>query len=165
MARNAPTDHNSWNGLILLCPCLSSCNFLTNSTDLFGKSDLLSTGIIPTVRINKKLQSLSLVLHKWTFCFIFVDVHTEKKLPAVRRSWFRAFEVNLGVLYLLIVVGIMTRCEEFDPNMLDVWFWTLEVKWFDAADLIVFSSCSTLLCFSYFTGKHTNSKLVTVMLL
>ncbi|XP_076735432.1 CD209 antigen-like protein 2 isoform X2 [Maylandia zebra] len=37
------------------------------------------------------------------------DVHTEKKLPAVRRSWFRAFEVNLGVLYLLIVVGIMTR--------------------------------------------------------
>ncbi|CAI5692037.1 unnamed protein product [Oreochromis niloticus] len=37
------------------------------------------------------------------------DVHTEKKLPAVRRSWFRAFEVNLGVLYLLIVLGIMTR--------------------------------------------------------
>ncbi|KAL3966381.1 C-type lectin domain family 4 member A [Sarotherodon galilaeus] len=38
------------------------------------------------------------------------DEHTEKKLPAVRRSWFRAFEVNLGVLYLLIVLGIMTRC-------------------------------------------------------
>ncbi|KAL3984441.1 deoxycitidine kinase [Sarotherodon galilaeus] len=37
------------------------------------------------------------------------DVHTEKKLPAVRRSWFRASEVNLGVLYLLIVLGIMTR--------------------------------------------------------
>ncbi|CAI5686311.1 unnamed protein product [Oreochromis niloticus] len=37
------------------------------------------------------------------------DVHTEKKLPAVRRSWFRAFEVNLGVLYLLVVLGIMTR--------------------------------------------------------
>uniref|UniRef100_A0AAZ1X8Z5 C-type lectin domain-containing protein n=1 Tax=Oreochromis aureus TaxID=47969 RepID=A0AAZ1X8Z5_OREAU len=37
------------------------------------------------------------------------DVHREKKLPAVRRSWFRAFEVNLGVLYLLIVAGIMTR--------------------------------------------------------
>uniref|UniRef100_A0AAZ1XTU1 C-type lectin domain-containing protein n=1 Tax=Oreochromis aureus TaxID=47969 RepID=A0AAZ1XTU1_OREAU len=37
------------------------------------------------------------------------DVHREKKLPAVRRSWFRAFEVNLGVLYLLVVLGIMTR--------------------------------------------------------
>uniref|UniRef100_A0AAX7VBR1 C-type lectin domain-containing protein n=2 Tax=Astatotilapia calliptera TaxID=8154 RepID=A0AAX7VBR1_ASTCA len=31
------------------------------------------------------------------------------KLLAVKRRWFRAFEVNLGLLYLLILSGITTR--------------------------------------------------------
>ncbi|XP_030596978.1 CD209 antigen-like protein E [Archocentrus centrarchus] len=37
------------------------------------------------------------------------DEHSQRKLPAVRRSWFRVFEVSLGVLYLLILAGITTR--------------------------------------------------------
>uniref|UniRef100_A0A669ECE1 CD209 antigen-like protein 2 n=1 Tax=Oreochromis niloticus TaxID=8128 RepID=A0A669ECE1_ORENI len=31
------------------------------------------------------------------------------KLSAVKRRWFRAFEVNLGLLYLLILAGITAR--------------------------------------------------------
>ncbi|CAI5692034.1 unnamed protein product [Oreochromis niloticus] len=34
---------------------------------------------------------------------------TQKKLPAGKRSRFRGFEVNLGVLYLLTLAAIMTR--------------------------------------------------------
>ncbi|XP_039461838.1 CD209 antigen-like protein C [Oreochromis aureus] len=34
---------------------------------------------------------------------------TQKKLPAGKRSSFRGFEVNLGVLYLLILAAITTR--------------------------------------------------------
>ncbi|XP_039461836.1 C-type lectin domain family 12 member B-like [Oreochromis aureus] len=34
---------------------------------------------------------------------------TQKKLPAGKRSRFRGFEVNLGVLYLLILAAITTR--------------------------------------------------------
>nr|XP_024656163.1 CD209 antigen-like protein E [Maylandia zebra] len=37
------------------------------------------------------------------------DEHTQRKLPAVDSSCFRAFEVTLGVLYLLILAGILTR--------------------------------------------------------
>ncbi|CAI5691653.1 CD209 antigen-like protein C isoform X1 [Oreochromis niloticus] len=37
------------------------------------------------------------------------DGHTQKKLPAVKRSCFKAFKVSLGVLYLLILAGITTR--------------------------------------------------------
>lgn len=47
-------------------------------------------------------------------CFIngfFIDGQTQKK-----RSCFRAFKVCLGVLYLLILAGITTRCEEFYSN-------------------------------------------------
>ncbi|XP_056254916.1 CD209 antigen-like protein E [Seriola aureovittata] len=35
--------------------------------------------------------------------------HTEKNLPAVSRSWSRAFTVSLGVLCLLTLAGIITR--------------------------------------------------------
>lgn len=47
-------------------------------------------------------------------CFIngfFIDGQTQKK-----RSCFRAFKVCLGVLYLLILAGITTRCEELYSN-------------------------------------------------
>ncbi|KAL3966372.1 C-type lectin domain family 4 member A [Sarotherodon galilaeus] len=37
------------------------------------------------------------------------EIKTQKKLPAVKRSRFRALEVNLVVLYLLILAGITTR--------------------------------------------------------
>uniref|UniRef100_A0AAZ1WYN2 C-type lectin domain-containing protein n=1 Tax=Oreochromis aureus TaxID=47969 RepID=A0AAZ1WYN2_OREAU len=37
------------------------------------------------------------------------DEHTQRKLPAVDSSCFRAFEVTLGVLYLLTLAGISTR--------------------------------------------------------
>ncbi|KAF3706850.1 hypothetical protein EXN66_Car000020 [Channa argus] len=38
------------------------------------------------------------------------EPHSEKKLPAGRNSSFRVFTVSLGVLYLLILAGIITRC-------------------------------------------------------
>ncbi|XP_067332501.1 CD209 antigen-like protein E isoform X2 [Channa argus] len=37
------------------------------------------------------------------------EPHSEKKLPAGRNSSFRVFTVSLGVLYLLILAGIITR--------------------------------------------------------
>ncbi|XP_063321754.1 natural killer cells antigen CD94-like [Pelmatolapia mariae] len=39
-----------------------------------------------------------------------VELNTQKKISAVKRRCFRAFEVNLGLLYLLILAGITTRC-------------------------------------------------------
>ncbi|XP_067333131.1 CD209 antigen-like protein A isoform X2 [Channa argus] len=41
--------------------------------------------------------------------FVSVEPHSEKKLPAGRNSSFRVFTVSLGVLYLLILAGIITR--------------------------------------------------------
>uniref|UniRef100_A0A3B4YS60 C-type lectin domain-containing protein n=1 Tax=Seriola lalandi dorsalis TaxID=1841481 RepID=A0A3B4YS60_SERLL len=75
--------------------------------------------------------------------FASVEGHTEKNLPAVSRSWSRAFTVSLGVLCLLTLAGIITRCEEFYYITLDVLFPTLnplEVKCFHVAVLIVFAS-------------------------
>ncbi|XP_039907934.1 CD209 antigen-like protein E [Simochromis diagramma] len=37
------------------------------------------------------------------------ELNIQVKLLAVKRRWFRAFEVNLGLLYLLILSGITTR--------------------------------------------------------
>ncbi|CAI5692046.1 unnamed protein product [Oreochromis niloticus] len=37
------------------------------------------------------------------------ELNIQMKLSAVKRRWFRAFEVNLGLLYLLILAGITTR--------------------------------------------------------
>lgn len=45
--------------------------------------------------------------------FAFVEIKAQEKLPAVKRSRFRAVEVKLVVLYLLILAGITTRCEDF----------------------------------------------------
>uniref|UniRef100_A0A669DUZ1 C-type lectin domain-containing protein n=1 Tax=Oreochromis niloticus TaxID=8128 RepID=A0A669DUZ1_ORENI len=39
-----------------------------------------------------------------------VELNTQKKISAVKRRCFRAFGVNLGLLYLLILAGITTRC-------------------------------------------------------
>ncbi|XP_067332590.1 CD209 antigen-like protein A isoform X3 [Channa argus] len=41
--------------------------------------------------------------------FVSVEPQSEKKLPAGRNSGFRVFTVSLGVLYLLILAGIITR--------------------------------------------------------
>ncbi|XP_039907932.1 CD209 antigen-like protein E isoform X3 [Simochromis diagramma] len=37
------------------------------------------------------------------------DEHFQKNVPASTRSWLRVFEVNLGVLYLLMLAAITTR--------------------------------------------------------
>ncbi|CAI5692044.1 unnamed protein product [Oreochromis niloticus] len=37
------------------------------------------------------------------------DENIQKNVPALTRSWLRVFEGNLGVLYLLMLAGIMTR--------------------------------------------------------
>uniref|UniRef100_A0A669CKM6 C-type lectin domain-containing protein n=1 Tax=Oreochromis niloticus TaxID=8128 RepID=A0A669CKM6_ORENI len=37
------------------------------------------------------------------------ELNIQMKLSAVKRRWFRAFEVNLGLLYLLILAGITAR--------------------------------------------------------